>query len=188
MRRLLVIASLTAMGCAPGPLPIGSARTTTGEALTVAAAAFGDDFLQLIAQTPDCSEVVFFRNFPSWQFDSCETCFGKPIGSGILSSSGELCGYASGSGWTSDGDCGARLSVAATTAEEISGTLRIDKSSGGTMSFEFRAARIVMKEQPTASAPASLCDAPGDLGTAACCNSRRDEKCAEVSVRPACHN
>ncbi len=186
MKRLLVIASLFATGCAPAPLAIGSARTSTGQALSVAAAAFGDDYLQLIALSADCSDVVFFRNFPSWQYDSCDTCFGNPIGSGILSS-GELCGYASGSDWVSSGDCGARLVVTATSTEEVSGTLRIDKSSGGIISFDFRAARIVMKEKPTASASPTLCDAAGDLGSVVCCNSRRDETCA-TSLRPSCHN
>lgn len=183
-----VIVSLLATSCGPAALELGTARTTKGEALTVAAAAFGDDFLQLVARPPDCSDFVVFRNFPSWQFESCETCLGKPIGSGILSSTGELCGYASGPEWASVGDCGSRLTVAVTTTKEISGTVRIDKSIGGSLTFDFRAARLSMEAPPTADSPNSLCSASDDLGSAACCNSRIDEKCASTSVLSGCSN
>jgi hypothetical protein len=185
----LIVLGMSGFACTPPPLALDVARTSTGDEMTVAAAAFGDDFVQLMAQKSDCSEFIAYRNFPSWQFDSCETCFGGPIGSGLLSTSAELCGHASGEGWESVGDCGAALTVAATTSEELSGTLRVEKSNGGSVVLEFRAARRTLTERPTTSHLATLCDArTGGVDAAVCCNWARDESCAQASLRAACSN
>jgi hypothetical protein len=183
--------TVTCMGlaCQRDPLPMGTAQVTGGQSLTVSAAAYGDDFVQLMAAA-DCAELVAFRNFPSWQFDSCETCFGKPIGGGILSSSGALCGHAYGRDWVSTGDCGAALTVESSTSEELHGTLRIDKSTGGSLTLEFRAARRTLRERPPTSSLATLCDASAAdrLGSAVCCNWGRDAQCGKSVFEASCRN
>lgn len=184
-----VAAASLGLACQRAPLAIGTGQFVGGQSLTVSAAAFGDDFVQLMAAA-DCSELVAFKNFPSWQFDSCETCFGKPIGGGILSSTQPLCGHAYGKDWVSTGECGAALTVESSTPSELRGLIKVDKSTGGSLTLEFRAARATLREQPRSSTLTSLCDASaGDrLGPAVCCNWGQDERCGQALLDASCRN
>ena len=188
LTHLIVAAgAVSGLACQRPPLALGSGQLNDGRLLTVAAATFGDDDLQLMA-ADGCSELVAFRNFPSWQWDSCANCTGKPIGGGILSASSPHCGSAAGSDWTSAGECGAALTVDKSTVDELSGTLRIDKSTGGSFTLEFRAARLALREEPGVSKLGTLCDASAAdrLATGVCCDWYRNYRCGIELFEASC--
>ncbi len=171
--------------CEPPVLSLGTARVAGGPEWQSAAATWGDDYLQLMVG--DCSELIAFRNFPSWQFDSCESCFGKAPGEGIISSRSAICGHARGPGWASDGECGAELTTELSTADELRGTLTVSRVAHAPLTVTFRAARIALLEAPASTAAQSLCEAAG-FAAAVCCNWRRDEACGETRLSAACRD
>lgn len=185
----LVFFALISFDCAcesASGLPLGAAMVADTK-MDVSAGVFGDDLVQLFAAT-ECSDYAAFRNFPSWQFDSCETCFGEPIGAGILSSKSSICGTAFGPGWTSVGECGAELSVEVSSERELSGSIVISKSTGGSVEVVFRATRTILASAPPSSTNANVCSIVegGGLESSVCCNWSVDANCAAASLAGTC--